>query len=78
MFVIKGIAASPGVTIGPAVLLPTADFAVANQYVDAAEVKAEIAKFNRALEKNPFRPGRKRKETAPNAGRGIRQPDVHA
>lgn len=51
MFVIKGIAASPGVTIGPAVLLPTADFAVANQYVDAAEVKAEIAKFNRALEK---------------------------
>ena len=51
MFVITGIAASPGVAIGPAVLLPTADFAVANQYVDATDVKAELVKFNKALEK---------------------------
>ncbi len=51
MFVIKGITASPGVSIGPAVLLPTADFAVANQYVEATEVKGEIAKFTAAMEK---------------------------
>lgn len=51
MFVIKGAAASPGVAIGPAVLLPTADFAVAKQHVEAAEVKAEIVKFNHAVEK---------------------------
>ena len=51
MFVIKGLPASPGVAIGPAVLLPTADFAVANQHVDVTEVKAEIAKFNTAVEK---------------------------
>ncbi len=51
MFVIKGIPASPGVAIGPAVLLPTADFAVANQHVDATEVKNEIGKFGRAVEK---------------------------
>ncbi len=51
MFVIKGVAASPGISIGPAVLLPTADFAVSNQYVEAAEVKAEIVKFHTAMEK---------------------------
>lgn len=51
MFVIKGVSASPGVAIGPAVQLPTADFAVANQYVDPAEVKRETAKFAEAQEK---------------------------
>lgn len=51
MFVITGIAASPGIAIGPAVLLPTADFAVSNQYIDVTEVKAEIVKFNQAVEK---------------------------
>ncbi len=51
MFVIKGVPASPGVAIGPAVLLPTADFAVANQHIEAAEVKSEIGKFGRAMEK---------------------------
>ncbi len=51
MFVIKGLPASPGVAIGPAVLMPTADFAVANQHVEATEVKAEIAKFNAAVQK---------------------------
>ncbi len=51
MFVIKGVPASPGVAIGPAVLLPTADFAVANQHIEATEVKSEIGKFGRAVEK---------------------------
>lgn len=51
MFVITGVAASPGVAIGPAVLLPTADFAVGNQYIDVTEVKAELVKFSRAIEK---------------------------
>ena len=51
MFVIKGVAASPGVAIGPAVLLPTTDFAIANQYVQATEVKQEIVKFQQALAK---------------------------
>lgn len=51
MFVIKGLPASPGVAIGPAVLMPTADFAVANQHVEATEVKAEITKFNSAVQK---------------------------
>ena len=50
MFVIKGVAASPGVAIGPALLLPSADFAVSYQYVDATEVKREVVQFHRALE----------------------------
>ena len=49
MFVIKAVSASPGVAIGPALLLPTADFAVTNQYVNATEVKAELLKFTQAL-----------------------------
>lgn len=51
MFVIKGLAASPGVAIGPAVLLPTADFAVSQQYVDPSQTKAEVAHFEQALAK---------------------------
>lgn len=49
MFVIKAVSASPGVAIGPALLLPTADFAVSPQYVNATEVKAEVVKFIQAL-----------------------------
>lgn len=51
MFVIKGVPASPGIAIGPALLLPTADFAVVNQYVEATEVKHEVVQFNQALQK---------------------------
>jgi len=51
MFVMKGIAASPGVAIGPALLLPTSDFAISNQYVEATQVKQEIVKFQQALTK---------------------------
>lgn len=51
MFVIKGVAASPGIAIGPALLLPSADFAVAYQYVDASEIKREVDQFHAALEK---------------------------
>ncbi len=51
MFVMKGISASPGIAIGPAVLLPTADFAISHQYVENSQVKAEITKFEQALSK---------------------------
>ena len=51
MFVIKGVPASPGVAIGPALLLPSADFAITNQYVDATQIKHEILQFTGALEK---------------------------
>ena len=51
MFVIKGVSASPGVAIGPAVLLPTSDFVATNQQVEATEVKQEIVKFQQALAK---------------------------
>ena len=51
MFVIKGVSASPGVAIGPAVLLPAADFVVTNQQVAPTEVKQEIVKFQQALAK---------------------------
>ena len=52
MFVMKGVSASPGVAIGPALLLPSADFAIANQYVEATQVKQEILKFQQALTKS--------------------------
>jgi len=51
MLVLKGVAASPGVSIGPAVLLPGENFAVARQYVEPAEVKTEIQKLNAAMQK---------------------------
>lgn len=51
MLVLKGVAASPGVSIGPAVLLPGENFAVARQYVEPAEVKTEIQKLNTAMQK---------------------------
>ncbi len=50
MLVLKGIAASPGVAIGPAVLLPNENFALSRQYIDAKEIPAEIKKFKTAME----------------------------
>ena len=35
MLVLKGLPASPGVAIGPAVLLPGESFAVSRQYIEA-------------------------------------------
>ena len=51
MLVLKGIAASPGVAIGPAVLLPGESFAVSRQYIEAGEVKAETQKIENAMQK---------------------------
>lgn len=51
MLVIKGVAASPGVAIGPAVILPGDSFAVSRQYIEAAEVKAELQKIRSAVDK---------------------------
>ncbi|HAM42797.1 MAG TPA: phosphoenolpyruvate--protein phosphotransferase, partial [Elusimicrobia bacterium] len=51
MLVLKGIAASPGVAIGPAVLLPGDNFAVSRQYIEPAEVKAELQKMHHAMQK---------------------------
>lgn len=51
MFVLKGVGASPGVAIGPAVILPGDSFAVTRQYVDSSEVKAELSKMKTAMDK---------------------------
>lgn len=51
MLVLKGVAASPGVAIGPAMLLPNESFAVSRQYVEPAETKHEIRKLNTAMHK---------------------------
>ena len=51
MFVLKGVGASPGVAIGPAVILPGDSFAVTRQYVDTSEVKAELSKMKTAMDK---------------------------
>ena len=51
MFVLKGVGASPGVAIGPAVILPGESFAVTRQYVDPSEVKAELSKMKTAMDK---------------------------
>ena len=51
MFVLKGVGASPGVAIGPAVILPGDSFAVTRQYVDPSEVKAELSKMKTAMDK---------------------------
>lgn len=51
MLVIKGVAASPGVAIGPAVILPGDSFAVSRQYIEVAEVKAELQKIRTAVDK---------------------------
>ena len=51
MLVLKGIAASPGVSIGPAVLMPGESFAVSRQYIPAEEVKSEIQKIETAMQK---------------------------
>ena len=51
MLVLKGVAASPGVAIGPAMLLPNESFAVFRQYVEPAETKHEIRKLNTAMHK---------------------------
>ena len=50
MFVIKGVGASPGVSIGPAVILPGDSFAVARQYVEPGEAKNELAKMKAAVD----------------------------
>jgi len=49
MLVLKGIAASPGVAIGPAVLLPGENFALSRQYIAQNEIPAETQKFQSAV-----------------------------
>ena len=51
MLVLKGIAASPGIAIGPAVLMPVESFAVSRQYIRQEEVPAEIQKIESATQK---------------------------
>ncbi len=52
MLVLKGIAASPGVAIGPAVLLPGDNFAVSRQYIEPAEVKQNCKKCSTLCKKH--------------------------
>ena len=51
MLVLKGIPASPGVAIGPAILLPGETFAVSKHYITLDEVPGELHKFQYALQK---------------------------
>lgn len=51
MLVLKGIAASPGISIGPAVLMPGESFAVSRQYIREEEVKSESQKIEKAVQK---------------------------
>ena len=51
MLVLKGIPASPGVAIGPAVLLPGEELSVSKQYILLREVDGELQKFHYALQK---------------------------
>ena len=50
MLVLKGIAASPGVAIGPAILLPGENFALSRQYIAQNEIPAEAQKFQTAVQ----------------------------
>ena len=51
MIVLKGIAASPGVAIGPAVLLPGENFALSQQYIQENEIATETQKIHQAMQK---------------------------
>ena len=51
MLVLKGIAASPGVAIGPAVLLPGENVALSRQYIQKNEITSETQKIHRAVQK---------------------------
>lgn len=51
MLVLKGLPASPGIAIGPAVLLPGEEVSVARQYIQENEVKNELEKVRQAVEK---------------------------
>ena len=51
MLVLKGIAASPGISIGPAVLMPTESFTVPRQYIREEEIQSEIQKIKFAMQK---------------------------
>ena len=51
MLVLKGIAASPGVAIGPAVLLPGENFALSQQYIQENEIATETQKIHQAMQK---------------------------
>src|ERR1700676_5556813 len=46
----RGIAVSPGVAIGPALVLDTEWFRIPQRSVDAAEVEAEVRRLHEALE----------------------------
>ena len=51
MLVLKGLPASPGIAIGPAVLLPGEEVSVSRQYIRENEVKTELAKIHQAITK---------------------------
>lgn len=51
MLVLKGVPASPGIAIGPAVLLPGEQMTVSRQYIAPAEASAELQKVLHAIQK---------------------------
>ena len=51
MLVLKGVPASPGISIGKAVLLPSENISFAREYIDTAELAGELHKLHNALQK---------------------------
>ncbi len=51
MLVLKGLPASPGIAIGPAVLLPGEVVSVSRQYIGENEVNSELEKIHQAIQK---------------------------
>ncbi len=51
MLVLKGVAASPGIAIGTAVVVPSESFALSRQYISESEVAEELQKFKSAVQK---------------------------
>ena len=51
MLVLKGVPASPGISIGKAVLLPGDNLSFAREYIDLPNLADELSKFNHALQK---------------------------
>ncbi len=51
MLVLKGLPASPGIAIGPAVLLPGEVISVSRQYIPENEINGELEKIHLAMQK---------------------------
>ena len=64
----RGIAVSPGVAIGPALVLDTEWFRIPQRFVEAEQVAAEVVRLREALEAGRrARPATRRKPSTPSS-----------